>query len=201
VKTLWTRSFTRDEVLAGIAPDTDHTYPLEVSERLETKSPDGAVVFTVVYAGKNRGDLLRTWSVRGGRYRLLREKAAEEGVWHLSAGAFHFGSKVYLHIMAVYSGTGCQHSHEFFRVESGRLTSIRTSQGLPLKLAAGEGVWKGFDKTFREQDLRFACFIWKEGDGNCCPSAGLVKGKYTIIGNEMRYASWTRSRVPKNAPE
>jgi len=195
-----TRSFTRGEVLAGIPPDPDHTYPLEVSQRLETKAPDGTTIFTVVFAGKNRGDLLRVWSVRAGRYRLLREKAAEEGVWHLSAGAFHFGSKVYLHLMAVYSGTGSQHSDEFFRVESGGLTPLKTPQGLPLKLAAGEGVWKGFDETFRDQDLSFAFFIWKQGDANCCPSAGLVKGKYTIVGTELRYAHWTRSKVP-DAPE
>ena len=155
------RVHTRAEVLASIAPDTDHTDPLEVSARLETKSPDGTVVFTVVYAGKDRGDLLRVWSVRGGRYRLLREKDAEEGVWHLSAGAFHFGSKVYLHLMALYSGTGSQHSDEFFRVESGGLTPISAPKGLPLKLAPGEGVWKGFDETFRDQDLSFAFFIWK----------------------------------------
>jgi len=192
-----TRSYTRDEVLASIAPDPDHTYPLDVSDRLETKSPDGTVVFTVVFAGTNRGDLLRVWSVSGGRYRLLREKDAEEGVWHLSAGAFHFGSKVYLHLMAVYSGTGSQHSDEFFRVESGGLTPIKAPQGLPLKLAAGEGVWKGFGETFRDQDLSFAFFIWKQGDGNCCPTAGLVKGKYTIVGNELRYARWARSKVPE----
>ncbi len=192
-----TRSYTRDEVLASIAPDPDHTSPLEVSERLETKSPDGTVVLTVVFAGQNRGDLLRVWSVRGGRYRLLREKDAEEGVWHLSAGTFHFGSKVYLHLMAVYSGTGSQHSDEFFRVESGGLTPIKTPQGLPLKLAADEGVWKGFDETFRDQDLSFAFFIWKQGDANCCPTAGLVKGKYTIVGNQLRYARWTRSKVPE----
>lgn len=195
-----TRSFTRNEVLAGIPPDPDHTYPLELSERLETKASDGTTIFTVVFAGKNRGDLLRVWSVRDGRYRLLREKAAEDGVWHLSAGAFRFGSKVYLHLMALYSGTGSQHSDEFFRVESGGLTPIKTPQGLPLKLAAGEGVWKGFDETFRDQDLSFAFFIWKQGDADCCPSAGLVKGKYTIVGNELRYAHWTRSKVP-DAPE
>ena len=54
-----TRSFTRDEVLAGIPPDPDHTYRLAVFQRLETKSPDGTTIFTVVFAGKNRGDLLR----------------------------------------------------------------------------------------------------------------------------------------------
>jgi len=199
-RTTATRSFTRDEVLAPIPPDPDHTSPLEVSEQLETRAPDGTAIFTVVFAGEHREDLLRVWSERGGRYRWLREKNAEEGVWHLSAGAFHFSGKVYLHLMAVYSGTGSQHSDEFFRVESGGLTPIKPPQGLPLKLAAGEGVWKGFDETFRDQDLSFAFFIWKQGDANCCPSAGLVKGEYTIVGNELRYAHWTRSKVP-DAPE
>ncbi|MGA2576202.1 MAG: HEAT repeat domain-containing protein [Bryobacteraceae bacterium] len=191
-----TRSYTRHEVLASIAADPDHTYPLDVSEKLETRAPDGTAIFAVVYSGKNRGDLLRVWRVRAGRYRLLREDSLEYDSEHCSASVFYFGGKVYLHVLATHGGNGNHHTDEFFRVESGGLTPIKTPKGLPLKLAPDEAVMNGFDESFQDRDLRFAFSIWKKGDGHCCPSAGSVKGKYTIVGNELRYARWTRSKPP-----
>jgi hypothetical protein len=190
------RSYTREEVLAAIAPDPDHTYPLEVSETVESKAPDGTRVFTVVHTGKNRADLLRVWMVRDSRYRLLRENSVEDDA-RLSAERFHFGDQVFLHLMILFNGTGRQRSDEFFRVESGGLTPLKTPGGLPLTLAYGETVMNGFEESFQDQDLRFEFFIWKDGDAHCCPSAGRVQGKYTIVGNELRYASWTRSDVPR----
>lgn len=103
---------------------------------------------------------------------------------------------MYLHVLATHGGNGNHHTDEFFRVESGGLTPIKTPKGLPLKLAPDEAVMNGFDESFQDRDLRFAFSIWKKGDGHCCPSAGSVKGKYTIVGNELRYARWTRSKPP-----
>jgi hypothetical protein len=60
-------------------------------------------------------------------------------------------------------------------------------------LAPGEGVWKGLWETFKDDKLEFSFGIWKEHDANCCPSAGLVNGTYTIVGDELRYATWKRS--------
>jgi hypothetical protein len=47
-------------------------------------------------------------------------------------------------------------------------------------LAKGEGVWKGVTSTFTDHGLFFDFAIWKDGDGNCCPSAGKVTGAYKL---------------------
>jgi hypothetical protein len=46
-------------------------------------------------------------------------------------------------------------------------------------LARGEG-WQFEANTFTDNGLFFRFFIGKEGDGNCCPSAGKVTGTYKL---------------------
>ena len=181
------------EVLAPIPSDPDNSHPLEVTDQFGTKSPDGTVLFTVLYKGRERGDLLRVWRVRQGRYYLVKEDTAEPDS-DLSAGWFYYQGKAYLHVMHRWNGTGYQHEDEFFRIESGGLVKLTTPRGLPLVLAPGEGVWKGFLETFEDDDLEFEFGIWKGDDANCCPTAGWAKGTYTIVGNELRYATWNRSK-------
>jgi hypothetical protein len=89
-------------------------------------------------------------------------------------------------------GTAYEHEDDFYRIESGRLTELATPEGLPLVLAPGEGVWKGFSESFKDDRLEFEFGIWKGGDANCCPTAGRVKGTYTIVGDELKYATWNR---------
>ena len=48
------------------------------------------------------------------------------------------------------------------------------------QLKKGEGVWKGEGNNLSSQGLTFDFDIWKEGDGNCCPSAGYVTGEYEL---------------------
>ena len=47
-------------------------------------------------------------------------------------------------------------------------------------LKTGEGVWKGEGNIFSPEKLAFEFYIWKEGDANCCPSAGYVTGEYEL---------------------
>jgi hypothetical protein len=137
--------------------------------------------------------LLRVWRFRQGRYYLVKEYKTPEPGSHLSAGAFHYEGRAYLHVMRGWIGTGNQYDDEFFRIESGGLVKLTTPKGLPLALAPGEGVWKGFVETFEDDQLEFEFGIWKDGDGNCCPTAGWVKGTYRIAGDELKYATWNRS--------
>jgi hypothetical protein len=192
-----TRPHSRAEVLAPIPSDPDDAYPLEVTAQFETKAQDGTVLLTVLHTGKERGDLLRVWRPRQGNYYLVKEDGTAEPGIHLSAGGFRYQGKAYLHVMHRWDGTGYQHEDEFFRIESGGLVRLSTPKGLPLVLAPGEGVWKGFFETFKDDQLEFQFGIWKNGDANCCPTAGWVKGTYTIVGDELKYATWNRS---KNIP-
>ncbi len=185
---------SRESVLATIPADPDHKHPLEVVDQFETTAPDGTQLFSVLHRGTGHGDLLRIWNVRGGNYFLLKEqKGADFGV-QLSAEPFHYQGKQYIHIMELWAGTGYEHTDEIFRIESGGLHPLVMPQGLPPVVAPNEGVWKGLIQSFEDDDLTFAFGIYNVGDGNCCPTAGWAEGTYTIVGDEMRYATWSRSK-------
>jgi hypothetical protein len=193
-----TQPHSRASVLAPIPSDPDHQYPLEVADQSEVKAPDGTLMLAVLYTGKERGDLLRIWRFRQGSYYLAREDKAEPGS-HLSAEWFRYEGRAYLHWMEREEGTGYEHADAVFRVESGGLRQLETPEGqLPVALAPGEGVWKGVFETFEDDHLTFEFGIWKQGDANCCPTAGWVKGTYTIVGDKLKYATWKRSNeIPK----
>lgn len=52
----------------------------------------------------------------------------------------------------------------------------------------GESVWVSANRHEEDDDrLLFRFGIWKDGDGNCCPSRGYVTGKYTLAKDEKGY--------------
>ncbi len=185
---------SREAVLANLPADPDHKYPLEVSDQFETTASDGTQLFTVLHRGTARGDLLRIWNVRGGSHFLIKEQKGEDFGVQLSAEAFHYQGKEYLHVMKLWAGTGYEHTDEIFRIESGGLNPIAMPQGLPPVVAPHKGVWKGLMQDFEDDDLTFAFGIYNVGDANCCPTAGWATGTYTIAGDEMSYATWSRSK-------
>ncbi|MBI2679459.1 MAG: HEAT repeat domain-containing protein [Candidatus Solibacter usitatus] len=193
-----TQPHSRAEVLAPIPAGPEHNYPLEVSNQFEMKAPDGTTVFVVLFTGKQRGDSLRVWIARQDGYHLFKKFRATDSVNHVSAEGFRYHGKAYLHVKRVWEGTGYQHRDEFFRIEGGGLTQLQTPKAVPIELGPDEGIWKGAMESFKDDNLEFQFGIWKKGDGNCCPTAGWVKGTYTILGNELKYATLHRSNdIPK----
>jgi hypothetical protein len=188
-----TRAHTEAEVLSPIPPDPDHKFALKVTQRFETKAPDGTTLLTVLHKGEQRDDLLRVWNLRASGYYLLKEKIPGE-TGHLSTGSFRYGGNVYLHVRTLWGGNGGYHDDELFRVESGLLTELRVPKSLPVKLSADESTY-GLLQWFEDDNLRFQFDIWKAGDPHCCPSAGQVKGTYVIVGDELKYADWSRSNA------
>ena len=87
-------------------------------------------------------------------------------------------------------GTGSYKEEHIFTTSSGKelaadlkldeVELIPASESFKKNLAKGEGVWKGVDSTFTDDGLFFDFDIWKEGDANCCPSAGQIKGAYKL---------------------
>lgn len=68
-----------------------------------------------------------------------------------------------------------------------------------LELNPKEGVWKPGSKYFKNDSLYHIHYIWNEGDGNCCPSAGRVTTNYDIVkvdSNEYIYQVRNYERVP-----
>jgi hypothetical protein len=188
------RGHSREEILTDIPPDADHKNPLRADQVLEQPAPDGSTVLVTVYSGEGWGDLLRVWRGRGNLFYLTSERSIDEpGTSSYKVSLFRFKERIYLHVMLDISGHGHLHEDEFFRIDAGALTQLSTPKGLPLELAEGEQVLKGAFESFNNDDLRFEFGIWKAGDPNCCPTAGWVSGTYTIVGSELRYATWKRS--------
>jgi hypothetical protein len=187
---------TRDEVLAPLPPDSDHDYVLDVADPIEASAPDGTRVLAVTHRSVDKSQprqVLRVWDCRGSRYSFLKELIPTgEDISYLSAGFFHFRGKQYLHLMALHSGHGYIHEDQIFRVERNSLTPIHRSTSSPIKLASGESIAKDVFETFHGDDLHFEFGIWKGQDPQCCASS-TVTGTYTIVGNELRIATWKRT--------
>jgi hypothetical protein len=162
----------------------------------EATAPDGTAMLVVIHSSQEDDDhyaVLRVWCRDGTQYSFRKELVtAGDDISYLSAEFFRFRSSLYLHLMTLHSGNGFIHEDELFRVERNSLTPIRANTDTPIKLAEGEGIAKGVFQTFRDDDLRFEFGIWKGQDPHCCPST-TVKGSYTIVGNELRIATWRRS--------
>ena len=180
-----------------IPPSDDHAYPLVVADiPREATAPDGTSALVVVHSGQEDDEhrqVLRVWVRDGANYSFRKELVnAGDDISFLSANFFRFRGSLYLHLMTLHSGNAFIHEDEFFRVERNSLTPIRESTATPIKLGQDEAVAKGVFQTFQDDDLRFEFGIWKGQAPQCCPSE-MVKGTYTIVGNELRVATWKRS--------
>jgi len=94
-------------------------------------------------------------------------------------------------ITEILPGTGnLRQEHLFVAHSSGDLISVElvsAATAFAPRLRPGEGVWKGEENSFGDAGLAFTFYIWKEGDANCCPSAGKVTGTYTLEERDGRY--------------
>jgi HEAT repeat protein len=187
---------TREEVLAPLPPNSDRDYLLGVADPVEASAPDGTELLAVTHRSVEKSEphqALRVWNRRGNRYSFLKEVITTgDDVSYLSAGFFHFRGKLYLHLMTLHSGNAYIHEDEIFRAERNALSPIRQNTPNPVKLAAGESIAKDVFQTFDDDNLHFEFGIWKGQDPHCCPSSN-VSGTYTIVGNELRIATWKRT--------
>jgi HEAT repeat protein len=187
---------TREEVLAPLPPNSDHDYLLGVGDPVEASAPDGTELLAITHRSADKSEphqVLRVWNRRRNRYSFLKELITTgDDISNLSAEFFHFRGKLYFHLMTLHSGHAYIHEDEIFRVERNALTPIRQNTANTVKLAAGESIAKDVFQTFGDDDLHFEFGIWKGQDPECCPSSK-VSGTYTIVGNELRIATWKRT--------
>jgi len=86
------------------------------------------------------------------------------------------------------SGTGGFYLEDYFLFDDGsevpvnlRFTEVISAE-LKKILPPGRAVWKG--GGFDIESLHYTQGVWKEGDPNCCPSAGKVDIQFAIKDNE-----------------
>jgi HEAT repeat protein len=193
---VWLKSaHTREELLMPIPSEPDRESVLDVAEPEEASAPDGTTILAVLHRNANKDNpyqLLRVWLRNGVRYTFLKQLAAnDDDRSYLSSEFFRFGGKLYLHLMTLHDGFANMHEDEIFRIERNALTPIRVARNSPIRYQKGEVINRGGVQTFHDDDLRFEFGIWGARDPSCCPSAMIV-GTYTIVGNELRVATWKR---------
>jgi hypothetical protein len=195
---------TKSQILGPLSGVEGSSRPLTLTQSLEVKAPDGTVIVVTVHKNPEGEtaplesrwpEVMRVWLARDDRYRLLKTMTETEGSsGHLIAETFRFHGKVYLHLITAWDGSVHAHEDEFYRVEAGRLTTIRFGRGGPASpgLAKDETVNKSSEDSFRDDNLTYEYGIWKLEDPSCCPR-WVIKGTYTIIGDEIRVATVRRT--------
>jgi hypothetical protein len=134
---------------------------------------------------------------------LLSRKTANGQVWNLFWVAIDLGfgstgnieyfespAGPLLRLPVSIAGTGSFNRHFHFIWQNGAWWEIEAQEWLKeLKLPPGHGVWKGAavdpaSFTARSQ-------VWREKDGNCCPSGGEVEVKLDLEGRTLKIKSQT----------
>jgi hypothetical protein len=94
-------------------------------------------------------------------------------------------------------GTGNYNVSEYYLREDGgwqRIESESWLKDLDAKLPAGLEVWKGVWPD--PATLRAKTGLWKEGDGNCCPTGGVAHIQLGIRGRKFVLESLTVAPAP-----
>jgi HEAT repeat protein len=181
---------TLQQVEGPIPPAEGERSPLKLSAKANLSGPGGMSLLATIHTSDERGDLVRIWKALGDRFLLIKEIVSEEGDPEVAAyeepEGFRMSGEYFIHLMLRFSGTGFMHNDTFLWIapdatlhETKFVNPIEQYRGL----REGEGVWKGEVNEFHDDACTFRFGIWREGDGNCCPSGGEVKGHYKLIGH------------------
>jgi hypothetical protein len=132
---------------------------------------------------------------------LLARDAENGKVWNLFRVAIdeNFGTTdhiepfaspvgMLLRIPVRLSGTGAFNQHFHFLWRDGVLEEIDTQGWLrTLRLPLGHGIWKGV--VIDPQTFTAHSPVWRDNDGNCCPSGGEVEVKLILQGRALAIQS------------
>ena len=195
------------EVEADIPPDDWNKYPMALKRSFEIVHGD-CVFHITKHAEENRGSRITLWAVEGDSYKWVKEWGVTPGLYFEEIKPIRFENRLYLHIPMMQTGTGHFREDSFYhlgdRCELAEVNIEYASEWFKDKLNPGEGVWKGEMLLFDNDRLSYTFYIWNDGDGNCCPSAGKVTGTYKFIVDSedptvhrLVVDTWVRSEVER----
>lgn len=183
------RLWTVDGMRAARPPTSRYRYPLDLELEVTLQTEDDVALRVTVHSGLERPDLLTVWRTDGDSLRQMLSWEAEGAARFDPPHSFTYRSVLLLHLHLRYPGTGQFREDVVYYVSpDGALHRVRLSAPGERYLAAlspGEGVWKSPSFDFREDTMRFSFGIWREGDANCCPSGGQVKGAFELQGSAV----------------
>jgi hypothetical protein len=190
-----TRLYSRKQIIAPIAPDSEYMYPLTFAfiVPITRGAAADARLFVTVHAGQDRPDRLVFWKKVGDdQYQQVKIMYSEEEDYHFER-PFTFDS-AYQHIsdsgITQQSGffvdvpvTGWRmHEDNVFVVEGEQLSQVQIDS--PYGSPTGENDFHGGKLEFGEN-------VYNRDDPTCCPTGGTITGAYKIIEDvRQRPAAW-----------
>jgi hypothetical protein len=153
----------------------------------------GPTLLATIDRHPENGDVLTLWASTGSLFRPVRHLSGPDDprIGYITVPRrFSWRGQAFVHLSVQLSGTGDLHDDEVLHLgTTGDLTAVdfvQAPEALASKLAPGEGVWKGARYDFADDELTFEFFVWKQGDGNCCPTGGRVTGTYALKNGVQR---------------
>jgi hypothetical protein len=157
---------------AGLAASEDGRTRVLWQTQRGFNDVDGLRAGIVLLAEARGGWRLLGWSFAGHRFDPPRIAEME-------------GARV-LHAMGRGGGSGSVNADLLYRLDAGGWTEIETEswrEALATRLPPGLEVWQAVDYDMEEAIARSP--LWREGDGNCCPSGGMVNADLRIAGRSL----------------
>ncbi|HEX2677020.1 MAG TPA: lysozyme inhibitor LprI family protein [Polyangiales bacterium] len=184
----YTTLYTEDEIGRELPPTPDLVYPAELASWQTSTTKGGTTYAVSLHQGKDRPDRLVVWVRQGDKFRRLLEKSSSNPdggeLSFQTPEFFEVGDGSFLHVQLLVAGTGYFHEDEVYGLGDEACLEpveyVAPAKAYAPQLAAGEGVAKGEMLEFHDNDMGFRFWIWKDGDANCCPSAGEVTGDFAL---------------------
>lgn len=184
------RRAARDRAMAAVQPDDPGALNACLGEALKScssraggwlVSPDGDRLFWQLQDGVTdetgiTGGFVLLSSGGMGPLRLVAWDF--EGYRYEAPTLLTAGGKLYVAVAGRMQGTGNGNADVLFRWDPlapqplVQVDNWSWREALKDRLPAGLEVWKGVDFRYDDEEIWAWTPLWREGDGNCCPSGG-----------------------------
>jgi hypothetical protein len=203
------QAVSRAALLAPLAPDSGHPFPRRPWLVLDDTIA-GQPITVVVHRGGDSlpgsagytADRAVIAAQLGGAYHVLHV-IESDGYWETEAGprgpywngssfidtaaVFRFGGRGYLRIAEGFYGTGAAVLEHVFTFDStGRLIGVPvvdSNERFATLVRAGEYLAGGRFTVIADDRIEYQIWVYDRGDPNCCPSAGTIRARYHIVGD------------------
>lgn len=204
------QAVSRASLVAPLAPDSAHPFPRRPWLVFDDTIA-GQTITVVVHRGGDSlpgsagytADRAVIAAQRGGAY-LVLHVIESDGYWETEAGprgpywngtsfidtayVFRFGGRGFLRIAEGFYGTGAAVLEHVFTLDStGRLVGVPvvdSNERFATLVRAGEYLAGGRFTAIADDRIEFQIWVYARGDPNCCPSAGTIRARYRIVGDD-----------------
>jgi hypothetical protein len=205
------QTVARTTLVAPLQADSGHPFPRRPWLVLDDTIA-GQTITVVVHRGGDSlpgsagytADRAVIAAQRGGAYQVLHV-IESDGYWETEAGpkgpywngtsfidtayVFRFGGRGFLRIAEGFYGTGAAVLEHVFTLDSaGRLVGVPvvdSNERLATLVRAGEYLAGGRFTAIADDRIEYQIWVYDRGDPNCCPSAGTIRARYRIVGQNV----------------